>query len=117
MKTLDPASFEAFHEARIKQKKRSRWDNPIKRKLRAKKEALSTGAIPEPTTAGPKRPTVLMPDEYLPPNKILFIQNLPTDTTKDQLTTLFLPSVAYTFAINYIPTNTLLDSKISTRFV
>lgn len=30
-----------------------------------------------------------MPDEYLPPNKILFIQNLPESVTKDQLTTLF----------------------------
>ena len=32
-----------------------------------------------------------MPDEYLPPNKILFLQNLPETVTKDQLTTLFSP--------------------------
>jgi RNA recognition motif-containing protein len=30
-----------------------------------------------------------MPDEYLPPNKILFLQNLPESVTKDQLLTLF----------------------------
>jgi len=30
-----------------------------------------------------------MPDEYLPPNKILFLQNLPENVTKDQLTALF----------------------------
>ena len=30
-----------------------------------------------------------MPDEYLPPNKILFIQNLPDETTKDVLEELF----------------------------
>jgi U2 small nuclear ribonucleoprotein B'' len=30
-----------------------------------------------------------MPDEYLPPNKILFLQNLPESVTKDQLLALF----------------------------
>jgi RNA recognition motif-containing protein len=30
-----------------------------------------------------------MPDEYLPPNKILFLQNLPDSVTKDQLMALF----------------------------
>lgn len=30
-----------------------------------------------------------MPDEYLPLNKILFLQNLPETVTKDQLTSLF----------------------------
>lgn len=30
-----------------------------------------------------------MPDEYLPPNKILFLQNLPEAVTKDQLNGLF----------------------------
>lgn len=36
-----------------------------------------------------RRPNVQMPDEYLPPNKILFLQNLPETVTKDQLTALF----------------------------
>lgn len=44
------------------------------------------GAAPAP---GPKRPNVQMPDEYLPPNKILFLQNLPEIVTKDQLVALF----------------------------
>lgn len=34
-----------------------------------------------------------MPDEYLPPNKILFVQNLPDDTTKESLEALFSPCV------------------------
>ena len=34
-----------------------------------------------------------MPDEYLPPNKILFLQNLPESVTKEQLTALFSQSV------------------------
>ncbi|KAG8759312.1 hypothetical protein FRC14_006151 [Serendipita sp. 396] len=81
--------FDAFHEERIKRKKRSRWDNPIKKKLRLKKRALAAGAQAEAPAPGPKRPAVLMPDEYLPPNKILFIQNLPLDITKEVLTSLF----------------------------
>ncbi|KAJ2914934.1 hypothetical protein MD484_g5498, partial [Candolleomyces efflorescens] len=36
-----------------------------------------------------ERPAVQMPDEYFPPNKILFMQNLPESATKDQLTLLF----------------------------
>ncbi|KAG8937019.1 hypothetical protein FRC02_008126 [Tulasnella sp. 418] len=30
-----------------------------------------------------------MPDEYLPPNRVLFIQNLPTDVTQAVLQELF----------------------------
>jgi hypothetical protein len=44
------------------------------------------GAAPAPAV---KRPNVQMPDEYLPPNKILFLQNLPESVTKDQLMALF----------------------------
>ena len=36
-----------------------------------------------------------MPDEYLPPNKILFVQNLPDDTTKEALEALFRPFVLW----------------------
>ena len=43
-----------------------------------------SGAVPVS-----KRPNVQMPDEYLPPNKILFLQNLPESVTKDQLMALF----------------------------
>lgn len=35
-----------------------------------------------------------MPDEYLPPNKILFLQNLPDNVTKDQLMALFSQCVS-----------------------
>lgn len=47
---------------------------------------LVDGAAAAPA---PKRPNVQMPDEYLPPNKILFLQNLPESVTKDQLLALF----------------------------
>lgn len=34
-------------------------------------------------------PAAVVPDEYLPPNRILFVQNLPDDFTKDDLTAIF----------------------------
>ena len=40
-----------------------------------------------------------MPDEYLPPNKILFLQNLPETVTKDQLMALFSQYVSYFFEL------------------
>lgn len=89
VKTLSPEEFDEFHALRLKRKKRSRWDNPVRRKLRLKKEALATGAQPEAPAPTAKRPVVLMPDEYLPPNQILFVQNLPPDITKDALVAMF----------------------------
>ena len=44
----------------------------------------------------PRRPAIQMPDEYLPPNKILFLQNLPESVTKEQLTSLFSQCVPLT---------------------
>ena len=42
-----------------------------------------------------------MPDEYLPPNRVLFIQNLPVEVTKEVLTELFGQYVCVTF-VNFI---------------
>jgi U2 small nuclear ribonucleoprotein B'' len=84
----------------------TRYSNPLKEKFRAKRMAAESsyfiflsflashyvflssvdGAAAIPA---PKRPNVQMPDEYLPPNKILFLQNLPESVTKDQLISLF----------------------------
>ncbi|KAK4126066.1 RNA-binding domain-containing protein [Parathielavia appendiculata] len=44
------------------------------------------GAGLKPTGAGP---AAVVPDEYLPPNRILFVQNLPDDFDKDTLTAIF----------------------------
>ena len=53
-------------------------------------------------TAAPKRPAVLMPDEYLPPNRILFVQNLPAETiTKEALTELFSQYVVYSACVRH----------------
>ena len=54
-----------------------------------------SGAVPVS-----KRPNVQMPDEYLPPNKILFLQNLPETVTKDQLMALFSQCVPSALRVN-----------------
>lgn len=86
VKKLDPSSLESHKAGRVDHKKNTRYTNPLKQKFRAKRMAAETetGAAP-----APKRPNVQMPDEYLPPNKILFLQNLPESVSKDQLMALF----------------------------
>lgn len=44
------------------------------------------GAGLKATGAGP---AAVVPDEYLPPNRILFVQNLPDGFDKDELTSIF----------------------------
>jgi len=44
------------------------------------------GAGLKPTGSGP---AAVIPDEYLPPNRILFVQNLPDDFDKDALAGIF----------------------------
>ncbi|PCH34327.1 RNA-binding domain-containing protein [Wolfiporia cocos MD-104 SS10] len=87
VKRFDAAHFEEHKTRRLEHKKATRYTNPIKRKYRARKlaaEVDGAGAVP-----ASKRPNVQMPDEYLPPNKILFLQNLPESVSKDQLMALF----------------------------
>ncbi|KAH7097862.1 RNA binding protein [Auriculariales sp. MPI-PUGE-AT-0066] len=84
---LDSAELDKHKAVRLEHKRRQRFQNPHAVKLRAKRKAEKVeGAAPVPAT---KRPNVLMPDEYLPPNKILFLQNLPESVTKEQLNQLF----------------------------
>ncbi|THU98596.1 RNA-binding domain-containing protein [Dendrothele bispora CBS 962.96] len=87
VKKLDEEHFEEHKAQREEHKKKTRYTNPLKQKFKAKRMASEMdGTMAAPA---PKRPNVQMPDEYLPPNKILFLQNLPETVTKDQLTTLF----------------------------
>lgn len=85
----------------------TRYTNPLKQKFRAQRLASEselhatfsrdpfyTDGVPTivadgPAVSAPRRPAVQMPDEYLPPNKILFLQNLPESVSKDQLMALF----------------------------
>jgi len=87
VKKLDGENFDAHKAQREDHKKKTRYTNPLKQKFRAKRMAAEMdGAAAAPA---PKRPNVQMPDEYLPPNKILFLQNLPETVTKEQLVALF----------------------------
>ncbi|KAG6899687.1 hypothetical protein C0993_007948, partial [Termitomyces sp. T159_Od127] len=87
VKKLDADNYESHKTRRDEHKKQTRYSNPLKQKFRAKRMASEMdGAAAMPA---PKRPNVQMPDEYLPPNKILFLQNLPESVTKDQLVALF----------------------------
>ncbi|THH18625.1 hypothetical protein EW146_g2396 [Bondarzewia mesenterica] len=87
VRRLDAANFELHKKRREDNKKTTRYTNPLKRKFRDKRMASEMdGANAAPA---PKRPNVQMPDEYLPPNKILFLQNLPESVSKDQLMALF----------------------------
>ncbi|EJU00150.1 RNA-binding domain-containing protein [Dacryopinax primogenitus] len=82
---LDGTHMEEYKAERMERKKRARADNPLRRKAQARlKASAGDGTAPQ---AG--RRIVQMPDEYLPPNKILFLQNLPDSTTLDQLQMLF----------------------------
>ncbi|KAG1840299.1 hypothetical protein DFJ58DRAFT_810870 [Suillus subalutaceus] len=87
VKRLDAANLEQHTSKRAEQKRRTRYSNPLKQKFKAKRMAAEIdGAAAAPAA---RRPNVQMPDEYLPPNKILFLQNLPESVTKDQLMALF----------------------------
>ncbi|CAE6537079.1 unnamed protein product [Rhizoctonia solani] len=95
VKELDPQHFDQHHSARVTAKPwyvslgRKRWDNPHQRKRKAKRVAAADATNSAATATAPRRPVVQMPDEYLPPNKILFLQNLPTDVHQEQLLALF----------------------------
>jgi len=69
-------------------KKKSRRHNPLAVRARAKRLADKADGAAQATA--PKRPAVQMPDEYLPPNRVLFVQNLPAETiTREVLQDLF----------------------------
>jgi U2 small nuclear ribonucleoprotein B'' len=55
--------------------------------------AADAGASGQPAPAAAPRRPIQMPDEYLPPNQVLFLQNLPEGTTKEDLQEVFEQSV------------------------
>ncbi|KAK3503116.1 hypothetical protein B0T13DRAFT_487414 [Neurospora crassa] len=75
------------------------FDQHKRRRIAEKGMRPLQGAAPDARPAKNQRgaglkatgqgPAAVVPDEYLPPNRILFVQNLPDDFTKDDLTTIF----------------------------
>ncbi|RUP47735.1 RNA-binding domain-containing protein [Jimgerdemannia flammicorona] len=89
-------------EGTIEEHKRKRLDEKEKRQREGpKKMAIdqpqASAGFPSTQTTplffpgypGPGGPSAHIPDEYLPPNKILFLQNLPDATTDAMLAALF----------------------------
>jgi U2 small nuclear ribonucleoprotein B'' len=82
---------------------RSRRDNPVRkklygRKLAAKKAAAGDAEGAAAITAGAgttQRRIVQVPSEYMPPHKVLFIQQLPDDADKAALEALFSPCAVF----------------------
>jgi len=87
VKKLSPDVLDTHKERRKQHKLQTRYTNPLKMKFKAKRMAAEMDAAA--TVPVSRRPHIQMPDEYLPPNKILFLQNLPESVSKDQLMALF----------------------------
>lgn len=78
-----------------------RRTNPIRLKARAKQKAggesqadsmirpQADNVLDDGEAPAAKKPRMQMPDEYLPPNNVLFVQNLPEGTTQDDLRDVF----------------------------
>ncbi|MCO5596115.1 hypothetical protein L7F22_050175 [Adiantum nelumboides] len=81
------SALQAHKQQRLEHKKRQRTQWRRRQlALRAGEnegQNASTGGVPE------RRQEAQMPEEYLPPNKILFIHNVPDSIDKDALDTLF----------------------------
>lgn len=90
----DPQELEAHKRHRVAEKERkaaAQAKEAAKLKRPAPDGHVEDG--PPPPKKGLKsssgKSTGIVPDEYLPPNKILFVQNLPSDFTVDGLTEMY----------------------------
>lgn len=91
--------FKQHKEQRLEHKKMARRGNVLRRRELEKKnraKRAAAGEIAEPEKAAAKRTQQEMPDEYLPPNKMLFLQNIPDGVGKGELESLFS---AYVFGL------------------
>lgn len=107
--------FKQHKEQRLEHKKMARRGNVLRRKelekkIRAKRAAAGEIAEPE-KAAATKRAQQEMPDEYLPPNKMLFLQNIPDGVGKGELESLFSAYVLFSSGFRSI------DSSIMTGLV
>lgn len=101
----DAAAFEAHRAARLAEKERKQALRAAEEQDRRKRPAATQGAAADglsgvagarpgkaAKTGGLKSThaaAAIVPDEYLPPNKILFLQNLPDGYDVDGLTAVF----------------------------
>ncbi|KAI4284712.1 MAG: hypothetical protein L6R38_001230 [Xanthoria sp. 2 TBL-2021] len=96
----DEEEFELHKRRRLAEKERKQAHQAAEEQKRLKRPAVSTtvdAAAARPAKAArgaglkSSNPAAgaVVPDEYLPPNKILFVQNLPEDYDVDGLTQIF----------------------------
>lgn len=81
---LSPDKKRALQAAEEQKRKRPGVAAPADLAARPAKAARGAGL----KATGPA-PAAVVPDEYLPPNKILFVQNLPDDYDVEALTAIF----------------------------
>lgn len=88
------SALEAHKKARLAEKPVKRRRNILReREMHRKRKAAETGVPVE--AVEPRSGTLArvqanqLPDEYLPPNKILFLQQIPSSTTREDLQKLF----------------------------
>ncbi|POS84464.1 RNA recognition domain-containing protein, partial [Erysiphe pulchra] len=97
----DGDEFESHKRRRLAEKDKKRAAEAAEEQKRIKRAGATAGVVPDATVrpikatrgAGLKSTNAsaaaVIPDEYLPPNKILFVQNLPDEYEIDALTAIF----------------------------
>jgi len=97
----DEEEFEQHRRRRLAEKDKKKAAEAAEESKRLKRSAAAAGAVsdvaPRPVKASrgaglkSSNPSgaAVVPDEYLPPNKILFVQNLPDEYDIDALTAIF----------------------------
>ncbi|KAF2473927.1 putative U1 small nuclear ribonucleoprotein [Lindgomyces ingoldianus] len=77
-------------ETHVRKRKSEKERKQAKLAAEAQKNASHAPGATEPSKPRPaKSAAAVIPDEYLPPNKILFLQNIPSDVDADELTIIF----------------------------
>ncbi|KAL2135889.1 hypothetical protein VTI74DRAFT_6488 [Chaetomium olivicolor] len=98
MLTGNEEEFDAHKRRRMAEKDKKKALETAEEQKRLKRPmagAPAEGARPSKNARGAglkstgAGPVAVVPDEYLPPNRILFVQNLPDDFDKDALTAIF----------------------------
>lgn len=96
----DGDEFESHKRRRLAEKDKKKAAEAAEEQKRIKRAGAATGVAPD-ASARPIKTTrgaglkstnavaAVIPDEYLPPNKILFVQNLPDEYDIDALTAIF----------------------------
>lgn len=86
-----PQEYDEFKENRLAEKEKRKAEtqkDPVKEKGPLKRQAAAQPAKRPLKKAGGKvQPQI--PDEFLPPNKLLLVQGLPDDTTQDHVHMIF----------------------------